>query len=82
MRELKNLKITADYASSDPSKLNDFLEDVGSEFSQYTYSMLQAGIDTTFLPLLTEEQLINDCGIVNGIHRSKILQKILGLFSD
>lgn len=79
MRELKKLKITADYASSDPSKLNDFLEDVGSEFSQYTYSMLQAGIDTTFLPLLTEEQLINDCSIVNGIHRNKILQKILVL---
>ncbi|XP_052096651.1 NAD(+) hydrolase sarm1-like [Mytilus californianus] len=76
MRELKRLKITADYASSDPTKLDDFLMELGSEFSQYTYSMLQAGVDMLYLPYLTEEQLTNDCGISSGIHRSKILQKI------
>ncbi|XP_071178832.1 NAD(+) hydrolase sarm1-like [Mytilus edulis] len=76
MRELKRLKITADYASSDPTKLDDFLMELGSEFSQYTYSMLQAGVDMLYLPDLTEEQLANDCGISSGIHRSKILQKI------
>lgn len=79
MKKLKRLKITADYASLDPTKLDDFLMKVGSEFSQYTHSMLQAGVDMRYLPYLTEEQLINDCGISSGIHRSKILQKIRGI---
>lgn len=79
MKELKRLKITADYASLDPTKLDDFLMKVGSEFSQYTHPMLQAGVDMRYLPYLTEEQLINDCGISSGIHRSKILQKIRGI---
>lgn len=79
MRELKNLKITADYVSLDQSKLQEFLCELGVEMTQYTYSMLQAGVDLHYLPDLTEEQLVADCGITNGIHRNKILQRIRGM---
>ena len=80
MRELKKLKITADYASLDPSKLHEFLTELGPEMRQYTYAMLQAGVDIQYLPDLTEEQLSSDCGISNGIHRTKILQKVRGKY--
>lgn len=45
MRELHKLKILADYSCIDPTNLNSFLQSIGSEFSIYTYSMLNAGID-------------------------------------
>jgi len=45
MREIHNLKRLADYSSRDSTNLNSFLQSIGSEFSVYTYSMLNAGVD-------------------------------------
>lgn len=45
MREIHNLKRLADYSSRDTTNLNSFLQSIGSEFSVYTYSMLNAGVD-------------------------------------
>lgn len=45
MREIHNLKRLADYSSRDTTNLNAFLQSIGSEFSVYTYAMLNAGVD-------------------------------------
>lgn len=45
MREIQNLKRLADYSSRDSTNLNSFLQSIGPEFSMYTYSMLNAGVD-------------------------------------
>lgn len=45
MREILSLKLLADYSSKDSTNLNSFLQSIGSEFSMYTYSMLNAGVD-------------------------------------
>lgn len=45
MREIQNLKRLADYSSRDSTNLNSFLQSIGPEFSIYTYSMLNAGVD-------------------------------------
>jgi len=45
IRELQNLKKLADYSSKDVSNLNCFLQGIATEFSIYTYSMLNAGVD-------------------------------------
>ncbi|XP_041349347.1 NAD(+) hydrolase SARM1-like [Gigantopelta aegis] len=79
LRELKDLKVTANYTSCDPSKLADWLLELGPDFSQYTYQLLHSGVDKTVLPSLTDD-LLKDCGIVNGIHRMLILQKIKGKY--
>ncbi|KAK3085111.1 hypothetical protein FSP39_024537 [Pinctada imbricata] len=76
LRDLKELKITADYTSCDPSGLDDWLQEVGSEFTGYTYPMLKSGVDKHFLPSMTEEDLITTCGVENSVHRKKIMQKI------
>ncbi|KAK3603297.1 hypothetical protein CHS0354_007628 [Potamilus streckersoni] len=76
MRELKDLKMSADYTSCDPSKLEHWLKDIAPEFSQYTYNLVQSGLDQMFLRHVNEEHLREDCGIQNGIHRARILQKI------
>ena len=77
LRELKDLKVTANYTSCDPSKLADWLLELGPDFSQYTYQLLHSGVEKAVLPSLTDD-LLNDCSIVNGIHRMLILQKING----
>ncbi|CAG0922906.1 unnamed protein product, partial [Notodromas monacha] len=76
MRELVNLKKMADYSSCDASSLNDFLHSLGPEMSQYTYKMLQSGVDRGMLKSITEEQLLYECSVANSIHRLRILDAI------
>ncbi|XP_050410413.1 NAD(+) hydrolase SARM1 isoform X3 [Patella vulgata] len=76
LRELKDLKITADYTSCDPYKLAEWLEEISPEFAQHTYSMLSCGVDRQSLQFLTDDHLRYDCGIYNGVHRMKLLEKV------
>jgi hypothetical protein len=72
-RELQNLKKMADYSSRDTSNLNNFLLSIGLDYTTYTYSMLNAGVDKDSLRTLNDDQLFTECGISNSIHRSRIL---------
>ena len=83
MRELKSLKISADYSASDPTGLDKWLMGLCPELSQYTYYMLRQGVDTYVLRTLTEQELQEECGICNSIHRRKIMQNLGGeIWSD
>lgn len=75
-RELQNLKKMADYSSRDRYNINSFLQTMGIEFSIYTYSMLNAGVDHNSLKCLSEDQLLNECSITNSIHRLRIMSAI------
>ncbi|GAB1608167.1 NAD(+) hydrolase sarm1 [Argonauta hians] len=79
IRELKQLKTTADYSSCDHSRLNDWLREISAEFSLYTYQMLRCGIDKAALPTVTEAELEREGHITNSIHRRKIMSHILSL---
>ncbi|XP_078335172.1 NAD(+) hydrolase SARM1-like isoform X1 [Crassostrea virginica] len=74
-RDLKDLKMKADYSSCDPTGLSDWLQDIALEYRQYTYCLVKNDIDKNFLTQMTDQDL-RDCGIVNSIHRKKINQKI------
>ncbi|CAI9740814.1 NAD(+) hydrolase sarm1 [Octopus vulgaris] len=76
IRELKQLKTTADYSSCDNTRLNDWLREISEEFSLYTYQMLRCGIDKTVLPTVSEDELERECCITNSIHRRKIMDHI------
>ncbi|XP_073943845.1 sterile alpha and armadillo motif isoform X4 [Choristoneura fumiferana] len=75
-RELQQLKKMADYSSRDTGSLNEFLGGIGPEYTIYTYSMLNAGVDRESIRGLSDEQLENECRIVNSIHRLQILNAI------
>lgn len=77
-RELHLLKKMADYTSRDTGSLNDFLQTIGPEYTIYTYSMLNAGVDKESIRGLSDEQLENECRIGNSIHRLRILNAIRG----
>lgn len=79
-RELQNLKKMADYSSRDRANINSFLQSMGMEYSIYTYSMLNAGVDSFSLRSLSEDQLLNECGITNSIHRIRIMDAIRGKY--
>ena len=64
----------ADYQSCDPTGLDDWLMMSSHDFRQYTYCMLATGADRGWLRWITDEHLLSDCGIHNGIHRMKILE--------
>ncbi|XP_022112691.2 NAD(+) hydrolase sarm1 isoform X3 [Pieris rapae] len=75
-RELQQLKKMADYSSRDTGNLNDFLQGIGLEYTIYTYSMLNAGVDKESIRGLSDEQLEKECHILNSIHRLRILNAI------
>lgn len=75
-RELENLKKMTDYSSKDAANICSFLQKIAPEFTIYTYSMLNAGVDKESLKNLTEDQLVMECGIKNSIHRARILSTI------
>ncbi|KAF7244218.1 Sterile alpha and TIR motif-containing protein 1 [Varanus komodoensis] len=73
LRELTELKTYASYSSCDRSNLSDWLAGVEPAFRQYTYSLVSCGIDRNSLHRVTEQQLLEDCGIRVGFHRARIL---------
>lgn len=76
-RELQKLKKMADYTSRDTANINNFLQTLGPEFSIYTYSLLNAGVETKdSLRNISEDQLLNECSIMNSIHRYRIMEGI------
>lgn len=70
------LKTYANYSTCDPHNMADWLADMDPRFRQYTYSLLQAGVDRSIIQSLTDQQLQHDCHIDNGVHRAKILSAI------
>ncbi|XP_023021825.2 sterile alpha and Armadillo motif isoform X5 [Leptinotarsa decemlineata] len=76
-RELQQLKKMADYTSRDTAHINNFLQQLGPEFSIYTYSFLNAGVEKKdYLRNISEDQLLSEVGIKNSIHRYRIMEGI------
>ncbi|KAK7156537.1 hypothetical protein R3I94_006559 [Phoxinus phoxinus] len=73
LRDLRVLKTYANYSTCDPNNLADWLADVDPRFRQYTYGLIQSGVDRNNIAKITDEQLLSDCHVENGIHRAKIL---------
>lgn len=76
LRELANLKRITDYSSCDGSDLFQTLSSIGPMYSQYTYTLLQSGVNGDVLRNITEEQLRYECRIDNGIHRKRIVEAV------
>ena len=57
----------------DPNNLADWLVEVDPRFRQYTYGLVQSGVDRQSIQSLTDLQLHHDCHIENSFHRAKIL---------
>ncbi|XP_020494979.2 NAD(+) hydrolase SARM1 [Labrus bergylta] len=73
LRDLRVLKTYANYSTCDPNNMADWLADVDPRFRQYTYGLVQSGVDLNNVQHLTDQQLQHDCHVVNGVHRAKML---------
>lgn len=67
------LKTYANYSTCDPHNMADWLVEVDPRLRQYTYSLVQSGVDRNNVQAVTDQQLQHDCHIDNGVHRAKIL---------
>lgn len=77
-RELTELKTFASYATCDRSNLADWLGSLDPRFRQYTYGLVSCGLDRSLLHRVSEQQLLEDCGIRLGVHRTRILSAARG----
>ncbi|XP_026244678.1 NAD(+) hydrolase SARM1 isoform X1 [Urocitellus parryii] len=77
-RELTELKTFANYATCDRSNLADWLGSLDPRFRQYTYGLVSCGLDRSLLHRVSEQQLLEDCGIRVGVHRARILSAARG----
>ncbi|XP_076027486.1 NAD(+) hydrolase SARM1 [Genypterus blacodes] len=73
LRDLRVLKTYANYSTCDPNNMADWLVEVDPRFRQYTYGLVQSGLDRNNVLHLTDQQLQDDCLVNNGVHRAKIL---------
>ncbi|XP_068601524.1 NAD(+) hydrolase SARM1 [Brachionichthys hirsutus] len=73
LRDLRVLKTFANYSTCDPNNMADWLAEVDPRFRQYTYGLIQSGVDRNIIQNVTDQQLQSDCLINNGVHRAKIL---------
>ncbi|XP_053278000.1 NAD(+) hydrolase SARM1 [Pleuronectes platessa] len=76
LRDLRVLKTYANYSTCDPNNMADWLVEVDPRFRQYTYGLVQSGVDRNNFQKLTDQQLQYDCHINNGVHRAKVLSAI------
>ncbi|KAF6774294.1 hypothetical protein AHF37_07101 [Paragonimus kellicotti] len=64
-------------ASTEPSSVSYEIKcprlNPSANLAQYTHNLIAAGVDRSFLPLLTDTMLSQDCHIFNSIHRTRIL---------
>ena len=70
---MRVLKTYANYSTCDPHNMADWLFEVDPRFRQYTYGLVQSGVDRSNVQNVTDQQLEHDCHIINGVHRAKIL---------
>lgn len=85
IRELKELKKTADYTSCDGGLMANFLARVGSEYRFYAYSIIQGELTLDLMKRSSAadlEDMLKDCGVESAIHRLKIVDAIMNGTDD
>jgi len=90
MRELKELKKSADYTSCDGGLMANFLNRISTEFKVYTYNLILKELSLDFMQRLTTtdmDDMLKDSGVESAIHRHKIIEAVLNIdeessFSD
>lgn len=73
LRELKHLKKIAEYSNCDTLSIEKMLNSIGEDYVQYTYSLIQSGLDSRTMQTCTVEQLRDICGITNEFHAENMI---------
>lgn len=73
LRELKHLKKIAEYSNCDTLNIEKMLNSIGEDYVQYTYSIIQSGLDARTMPTCSLEQLRDVCGVSNDFHAENII---------
>ena len=79
MRELRNLKINADYSSSDGGTTSNFLAKISSDFRCYTYNLISHDLTYDYmlrLDAVSLQDMLKYAGVESSIHRHRIIEAL------
>jgi len=79
MRELRNLKINADYSSSDGGTTSNFLAKISPDFRCYTYNLISHDLTYDYmlrLDAVSLEDMLKYAGVESSIHRHRIIEAL------
>ena len=85
MRDLKELKKSADYTSCDGGLMANFLNKISPEFKVYTYNLILKELSLDFMQRLTTvdlDDMLKDSGMESSIHRHKIIEAVMSMDED
>jgi len=85
MRDLKELKKSADYTSCDGGLMANFLNKISPEFKVYTYNLILKELSLDFMQRLTTvdlDDMLKDSGMESSIHRHKIIEAVMNMDED
>ncbi len=77
IRELNNLKKTADYSSRDDGNVAEFLSSVGKDYKIFTYNLIKSDLTPEYMRRLSEpdlQDMLKTAGVDSSIHRKRIIE--------
>jgi len=81
LRELKQLKVRADYTSCDGGITANFLARISPEFKVYSYNLILKELTLDFMRRLSAadlEDMLRDAGVESAIHRHRMIEAVIG----
>lgn len=82
LRELKQLKKIAEYSNCDTLNIEKMLNSIGDDYVQYTYSIIQSGLDAKTMQTCSIEKLKEICGVNNDFHAENIINAFKSEFKS
>ena len=85
LRELRELKKSADYTSCDGGLMANFLHKISPEYKIYTYNLILKEVSLDFMQRLSAvdlDDMLKDCGVESSIHRHRVIETVLSLDSE
>jgi len=79
LRELKNLRKSCDYSCCNGSEVANFLSNVGPDFREYTYNLVNKDMSVDYmkkLGALDLQDMMKEIGIENIVHQHKIVEAL------
>ena len=75
LQRVKELRCRADFSMKDPEHICRWLVAIGQELAVYKVDFMRSGVTREIIPLITNE-VLEDMGVSQAIHRLKILLAI------
>jgi hypothetical protein len=78
LRDLRDLKITADYSSCDFSEIKEFLSSINPGFAAYTYPLVKNGVSKEVFEKCSSDDQLLEWGVIKRHDQAIIIHALRG----